>query len=153
MKNEKYGFTLLELIVVMFIISLATALIMPSFIQSPESALKSDAKRISSTMRYVYDQAMGRKEVYLFRINPEDSSWGFEGSSEKKTFKTKADVKFKDLLIPSAGGIAKKEVTIKFGPLGPDEPIVIHLISNETEYTVIFNNLNGKSKILQGYIL
>lgn len=153
MINSKYGFTLLELIVVMFIISLATALIMPSFIQSPESALKSEAKRISSTMRYVYDQAMGRKEAYLFRINPEESSWGFEGSSERKSFKAKSDVKFKDVLIPSAGDLTKKEVTVKFGPLGPDEPIVIHLISSEAEYTVIFNNLNGRSRILQGYIL
>ncbi|MBI4826896.1 MAG: type II secretion system protein [Nitrospirae bacterium] len=153
MKNENYGFTLLELIVVIFIISLATALIMPSFIQSPESALKSEAKHISSTMRYVYDQAMGRKEAYLFRINPEDSSWGFEGSSEKKVFKAKEDVKFKDVLIPSAGELTTKEVTVKFGPLGPEEPIVLHLISSDTEYTVIFNNLNGKSKIVEGYIL
>ncbi len=150
---SNHGFTLLELILVLVIISIATALIMPSFWEPPESALKSEAKHISSTMRYVYDEAIGRKEVYAFSINPETSSWSFEGGSESRSFKAKNKVKFKDVLVPSTGELTKKEVTVNFGPLGPEEPIVLHLTSDDIEYTVIFNHLNGRSKILEGYVL
>jgi prepilin-type N-terminal cleavage/methylation domain-containing protein len=153
MKNDKYGFTLLELVVVIFIISLTTALIMPSFLDSADNALRSEAKHISSTMRYVYDEATARKETYLFSIYPEKGSWGFKGNKESRTFKIRDNVKFKDVLIPSVGEFTRKDVRISFSPLGPDEPIVLHLTSNGKDITIIFNNLNGRSRILEGYII
>jgi general secretion pathway protein H len=153
MINNKHGFTLLELIVVLLIISIATALIMPSFWESPEGALRSEAKRISSTMRYVYNEAAGKKEVYQFTINPEDGSWGFKSSFETKSYRVRDSVTFKDILVPSTGELTHKEITIYFGPLGPEEPIVLHLTSRGNNYTVIFNHLNGRSRILEGYVL
>jgi general secretion pathway protein H len=153
MINKKKGFTLLELIVVMVIISIATALIMPSFWSSPESALKSEAKHISSTMRYLYNEAAGKKKVYQFNVNPEDGTWGFESSVETKAYKIRDDVAFKDVLLPSNGELTKKRITLNFGPLGPEEPIVLHLTSEDNDYTVIFNHLNGRSRILEGYVL
>lgn len=151
--NNRSGFTLLELVIVIFIISLITALIMPSFLDSPDKALRSEARHISNTMRYVYDEATVRKETYLFSIYPENGSWGFKGDKEAKTFKIRGDVKFKDVFIPSIGEFTRKEVRISFGPLGPDEPIVLHLTNNGKDFTIIFNNLNGRSRILEGYIL
>jgi len=58
---------------------------------------------------------------------------------------------FKDIIIPSIGDIFFGEVIIAFGPLGPEEPIIVHLMKNEEEYTVIFNHISGRTKVYEGY--
>jgi general secretion pathway protein H len=151
--SSSKAFTLIELVIVIFIIALTTALIMPSFWDTGEKALKSEAKRISSTLRYVYDEAVGKKQAYIFKINLDKSSWGFESERESRSFQMEKDVMFKDVIIPSHGEISDGEVTMEFGPLGPEEPITVHLIKNQKEYTITFNHLNGRAKILEGYIL
>jgi hypothetical protein len=60
---------------------------------------------------------------------------------------------FKDITIPSHGEISTGELTLIFGPLGPEEPITLHLMRNDAEYTVKFNHLNGRAKVFEGYII
>lgn len=151
--KKKSGFTLLELIVVIFIISLTTALIMPSFWDIGGGALKSEAKRIGSTLRYVYDEAVGKKRTYTVRINLDDLTWGYDSPNESRSFHLGKDIIFKDVLVPSHGEIPGGEVLIEFGPLGPEEPLTIHLMKDRKEYTVAFNHLNGRAKIMEGYVL
>lgn len=153
LNSRRIGFTLLELIVVIFIISLAAALIMPSVWESPESEVKAEAKHISSVLRYIYDEAIGKKQTYLFKINLDNNSYGFESKKESRSYRIKKDGELKDVIIPSLGEVLRGEVIVEFGPLGPGEPIIVHLINDEAEYTVIFNHLNGRTKILEGYTL
>lgn len=147
------GFTLLELIVVIFIISLTMAIIMPSFWSSDRDALKIEAKRISSALRYIYDEAIGKKQTYLLNINLDNKSWSFESEEEFRSFKIEGNVEIRDLVVPSLGEVSKGEVIIEFGPLGTEEPIIFHLKKGKSEYTVIFNHLNGRTKIHEGYTL
>ncbi len=149
----KKAFTLIELIVVIFIISITTALIMPSVWDTRERALKSEVKRIGNTLRYIYDEAVGKKETYLIKIDLDGNSWGFESKNKSRSFEMKENVMFKDIIIPSLGEVSTGEVVLKFGPLGPEEPIILHLIKDKTEYTLVFNHLNGRAKIHEGYIL
>jgi general secretion pathway protein H len=145
------GLTLIELIVVLFIISLATAIIIPSLWSTEKESLRSEAKHISSTLRYVYNETMSKKEKYLFEINLDTDMYGFSSNKESKDFRIKGDGGFKDIIIPSLGKLFEGEVIVEFGPLGTEEPIVIHLFSGDTEYTVIFNHITGRSKIIEGY--
>lgn len=147
----KTGFTLLELVIVIFIISLATALIMPSFIDIGGDTLKAEAKHLSNTLRYVYDEAVAKKRIYTLKFNLDDNSWGFEGEKEGRSFRTKKGVDLTDIMIPSLGRVSEGEVIVKFGPLGPEEPMILHLAKDEAEYTILFNHLNGRTKILEGY--
>ncbi|MBI5407744.1 MAG: prepilin-type N-terminal cleavage/methylation domain-containing protein [Nitrospirae bacterium] len=147
------GFTLLELVLVIFIISLTTALILPSFWDTGERALKSEARRLSSTLRYVYDEAVGKKQTFLLKFNLEDNNWGYESEKDSRSFKMEKDVTFRDVVIPSHGELTAGELTIEFGPLGPAEPITVHLIKDRNEYTVTFNHLNGRVKIFEGYVM
>jgi prepilin-type N-terminal cleavage/methylation domain-containing protein len=147
------AFTLIELIIVIFIISLTTALVMPSLWNTDERELKSEGKRIGNTLRYVYDEAVGKKKTYMIKIDIDNDSWGFESDKESRTFQMKKDVMFKDVLIPSLGKVSKGEVVLRFGPLGPDDPITVHLTKDEKEYTVIFNHINGRAKVYEGYLL
>ncbi len=151
--NTGAGFTLIELIVVIFILSIATALIIPSFMDTGEGSLKADAKRIGSALRYVYDEAVSKKKSCLFNINLDNDSYGFTCPGGSKNFSLREDAFMKDILIPSSGTHSDGEVTLKFGPLGTEEPIILHLAKGKEEYTVIFNNINGRAGIYEGYKL
>ena len=147
------GFTLIELIVVIFIISLTASIVMPSLWGSGERALKSEAKRIGNTLRYIYDEAISKKQTYRLKIDIENNTWAYESEGESRSFEIEDEVMFKDITIPSHGEISIGEVTLIFGPLGPEEPITLHLMRNEAEYTVKFNHLNGRAKVFEGYII
>lgn len=147
------AFTLIEIIIVIFIISLTTALIMPNLWQSEERVLKSEAKRIGNTLRYIYDEAIARKQPYLLTIDLDNDSWSFESEKESRSFEMMDDIMFKDIIIPSLGEISFGLATFNFGPMGPEEPITVHLSGKETEYTVIFNHLIGRAKVHEGYVL
>jgi general secretion pathway protein H len=149
---QSFGFTLIELVIVIFIISLATALIMPSFWDKGDRNLKSEAKRISSTLRYVYDEAAGKKIIYTVTFDLDNNSYAFGSDNESRSFQMRKQVMFKNIIIPSHGEITEGEVAVEFGPLGPEEPVTVHLIKDTSEYTVTFNYLNGRSKVLAGYV-
>lgn len=151
-RNTRAGFTLIELIVVIFIISLTASIVMPSLWGSGERSLKSEAKRIGNTLRYIHDEAISKKQTYALKIDIENNTWAFEGKGESRSFETKNEVMFKDIIVPSHGEISTGEITLIFGPLGPEEPITLHLIRDEAEYTVKFNHLNGRAKVFEGYI-
>jgi prepilin-type N-terminal cleavage/methylation domain-containing protein len=152
-KRNIRGFSLLELIIVIMIISVTAALVMPSLWDTGERALKSEAKRLSSTLRYIYDEAAGKKQTYLFKADLSLNSWGYESESESRIFNMEDNIIFKDIVIPSHGKIVSGEITIIFGPIGPEEPVILHLMKDEAEYTIFFNHLNGRAKLNKGYIL
>jgi prepilin-type N-terminal cleavage/methylation domain-containing protein len=145
------AFTLIELIVAIFIISLTTALIMPSFWSLGEDTLKTEARHMSSILKYIYDEAIGKKQTFLVKFDLDNETWGYQTQKESRNYRLREDIQIKDIVVPSLGEISYGEVTIIFGPMGPEESITIHLQKAESEYTVIFNHLNGKTKIFEGY--
>lgn len=151
--SRRAGFTFIELVIVLFILSLATALIMPSFWGTEKTTLKTEVKHISSTLKYIYDEAVSKKQTYLFNINLDNETWGFKSKKESRSFRIKGNAEIQDIIVPSLGEVSSGEVIIEFGPMGPEEPIILHLKKGESEYTVIFNHLNGRAKILEDYTL
>lgn len=149
----KDGFTLVELIIVIFIISLTTALVMPNLWDRGERALKSEAKRLSNTLMYLYDEAAGKKQIYALKIDFNSDSFSYASEKESRSFRMKDNIRFKDVIIPSLGEVSIGEVIYQLGPMGPEEPIILHLIKNDSEYTVMFNHINGRAKIREGYFV
>lgn len=147
------GLTLIELIVVIFIISLTTALIAPSFWMTKEDEVKREAKNLSAVLRYVYDEAINKKKTYVFRFNLDENIYSFKGEKESRIYQIKLNEGLKEIITPSLGNVSMGEVIIEFGPLGPVEPIIVHLKEDENEYTVLFNNLTGRTRIYEGYRL
>ena len=145
------GFTLVELIIVIFIISMTAALIMPSLWDRGERALKQESRHISNTLRYLYDEALGKKQTYNLKINLDKDVWSYKSKNESRSFELKDGVMFKDIIVPSIGDVSFGEVIMVFGPLGPEEPIIVHLMKKEKEYTIIFNYISGRTKVYEGY--
>ncbi|MDH5202825.1 MAG: prepilin-type N-terminal cleavage/methylation domain-containing protein [Nitrospirota bacterium] len=141
------GFTLLELLVVIFILSLITALVIPSFYGIGEGKLKSEAGKIASLLRYLNDTAISRKETFFLTLNLDTKIAKWE------TPEGKYSEKFESLLTISTTAtknISRGEITLFFNPLGLQESLIVTLKDKEQEMYVSFNPLSGRAKIISG---
>ena len=140
------GFTLLELILVLFLISLMTAIIIPSFYGLSENKLKSDARRIASLLRYLNDSAISTKETYFLKFDLQEGTLAWQDPDGKKTetFESLAG-----LYLPSKGELKEGQITVFFGPLGIQESIAVHLRRNGQGMTVALNPWSGRTKVVE----
>ena len=142
--SSRLGFTLLELIVVLFIISLVMVLILPSFSGFGENKLKSEAREMASILRYMNDSATSRKETFLMKFDLDEGTVYWKGpDGEKKK-------KFDDIngvTTQSTGKVSKGEITLFFEPLGVRENLSIHMSKGNKEMAITLNHLSGKVKI------
>jgi len=138
------GFTLLELIVVMFIISLVMALILPSFSGFGENKLKSESREMASILRYMNDSAASRKETFLMKFDLDEGTVYWKGPDGEKT------KKFDDITgvtTQSRGRVSNGEVIVFFEPLGIQENLSVHMSKDKKDMTITLNHLSGKVKI------
>ena len=61
----RIGFTLIELVVVIFVVSLVVAISLPSFRHIGANTLKSDARRVASILRYLNETVQYKEKLYL----------------------------------------------------------------------------------------
>jgi len=139
-----YGFTLIELIVVLFIVSLVMAVLLPSFSGFGENKLKSEAREMASVLRYMNDSAITRKETYSLKFDLDRNivSWkGPDGEKEKR---------FDDMTgvtSESRGMVSKGELLFFFDPLGIRENLDVHMSRDNKNMIVGINHLSGRVKI------
>lgn len=151
LRCSKRGFTLIELIVVIFIISLFLAISLPSF-KGIESSEKSEAKRIASILRYLNDTAMAKKEEQYLTINLRDNSVTY--STEDGEKKERLEY-LRAIYLETKGEINGGEVKVIFTPLGPREFMRFYLTkephgtppAGSSSFSVELNPLSGKVKI------
>ncbi len=140
------GFTLLELIVVIFILSVFMGLVMPVFYGVGEGRLNSEAGKMISILRYLNDSAVSRKETFPLTISLDT------GTVRWKTHEGEKSEKLAGLFsvsTTSTGNVSKGEVTLFFGPLGLQENLLITLKDRDKEMLVSFNSLSGRAKVIQ----
>lgn len=143
--NYNNGFTLIEIIVVIFLISLMLALVIPSFSVIGESRIKSDAKKLASILRYLNDSAISTKETFSLKVVFKERLIGYNGPDGEKT--ERFDSIFA-VELQSKGTVSEGELIIFFGPLGASEAFRFFLRDDERVMTVAFNPLSGRVKIV-----
>ena len=142
--SSKQGFTLLEIVVVLFIVSLVMAVVLPSFAGFGESKLRSEAREIASILRYMNDSAVSRKETFLIRFDLEKNMVTWQGPDGEKT------KKFDDMTgvtTQSNGMVSKGELIVFIEPLGIQENLSIHMRRGKKGVVITLNHLSGKVKI------
>src|SRR5208337_5652257 len=109
------GFTLLELLVVLCLVSLLMAIVFPSLYGSEGMRLKSDAKRIASVLRYLNDSSIATKDSYslTFDFGEKTMSWKGPDVDKIEQFKSLSSVE-----LPSKGNVNEGQVIVSFGPFG-----------------------------------
>lgn len=140
----KRGFTLLELIVVIFVISIVLAIILPSFPGLWENEFKTEVKEIASILRYLYDSAVAGKKTFSIKFNFNENSIYFESPDGKRVKKFK---NIQGVSTPSTGLISRGEFIFFFEPLGIRENISVHLENKGKEVVITLNHLSGRVKI------
>jgi len=138
------GFTLLELVIVIFIVSLMLAVTFPSFATLKERKLKTEAGRVASILRHLNDCAISTKETYALQVNLKQKILRFKGVEDEKTEKVET---LSGMTLQSKGSISDGEVTVFFSPSGAGEHFTIHLTGLETSMEVVFNALSGRVKV------
>ena len=144
--TPKTGFTLLELIVVIFVLSLVLAVSLPSFIGMGESKIQSDAKRLASILRYLNDSAISTKESLSLKINFQDKTIQYNGPDGEKTETFEA---LSSIELQSKGMVSEGEATIFFGPSGASESFKMHLSNDKQDVIIALNAISGRVNIKQ----
>lgn len=142
--SGKQGFTLLEILVVLFIVSLVMAVVLPSFAGFGESKLKSEAREMASILRYMNDTAVSRKETFLMRFDVDKNMVTWQGPDGEKT------KKFEDMTgvrTQSNGMVSKGEMIVFIEPLGIQENLSVHMRRGKKGVAITLNHLSGKVKI------
>jgi general secretion pathway protein H len=138
------GFTLLELIVVIFILSLVLAVSLPSLTGIGEGRMKSDAKRLGSIVRYLNDSAVSTKNTLQMKITFTDRVMHYTGPDGDKSEKFDS---LSGIELPSRGMVSEGEVIVFFSPLGASESFAIHLKDDTSGMSVAFSSMSGRVKI------
>jgi general secretion pathway protein H len=139
------GFTLLELILVIFILSLVLALSFPNFTLEKDGKLKSEAGRIASILRYLNDSAISTKELHTMKVNFKEKVMRYKGPEGEKAEKID---NLSRITLQSRGDVSEGELTMFFGPTGAGENFSIHLTGIESSMTIVFNALSGRVKVI-----
>jgi len=136
------GFTLLELLAVVFIISLFFTLAVPR-IRETRSA-DSRAKRLASVLRELNDSAMARKEAYDITFDLDGQSVRWNGPEGKK------DMELEGLdyaALPSTGEVREGTLQVFFGPEGAPEDITARILDDESVYIVHLSEMSGRVSV------
>lgn len=157
------GFTLIELMVVLVILSITAALIVPRLPATDSMELKSSARSLASMLRYLGERSVGSKNVYRLHLNISDNSLrvtrklanGDEFPPDDPLLSRKVlatGIVIADFESPRLGKVTEGEVLIDFGAGGLSEFLTLHLSSPKGEsFTVAGYPGGGKVKILSGY--
>lgn len=147
----KKGFTLIELIVVIFIVSLFLAISVPSFTGIESNEIRAEAKMIASILRYLNDSSTNKKEELYLTVNFNDRTitYSAEEGDKKETVKY-----LRSLFLESKGDINIGEVKVIFTPFGAREFMRFNLRAGQEagsrSFTVELNPLSGRVKIGEG---
>jgi general secretion pathway protein H len=157
------GFTLIEMIVVIVILSGIALLVYPRLPSVGDGDLRVSARSIAATIRYVEDLAITSRSYYRMRFNLDDATLvikqiGFDGSEQtaEDLFLSRKilaeDIRIADVTTSRLGKIATGEVNLDFGPQGLRELVSIHLLSPKGQYyTVQAYPRSGRVKVFDNY--
>ena len=160
---NRRGFTLIEIAVVLAIIGMVMMLVLPR-LPSPESEnLKTSARTLASTMRYIQDRAATGRMTYYLRMEPgtdmvrvlEAAADGSEKEPDDPLLRkrpVKEGIIVADVIIPRLGKINDGQVRLDVGAGGLRDFVTIHLRSPDNLFwTVMAFPASGKVKVYEGY--
>jgi general secretion pathway protein H len=163
MRQRQAGFTIIEMVVVLVILAMTALLVLPRLPDTSATRLKTSARTLATTMRYLRDQSAVTRMPHRFRFFPGEGKialtilppGGVEKLSEDPFLRKQllADgITVVDIQLPSLGKISNGEVTVDLGPAGVAEVTTIHLReSGGKQMTVTAFPFGGQIKVEEGY--
>jgi general secretion pathway protein H len=156
------GFTLIELMVVILLVGLFSALVVPLVTGVGDDGLKLSSRRLAGTVKYLYNEAAlsGRPHRLVFDLDGGTfSGRRLEETGELVTLagtgrdqKLRSGVRFRDVVVAGQGQVSAGQTFTSFYPVGWLDETVIHLQENgDREMTLRLLPLTGTTEIYEGY--
>lgn len=157
------GFTLIEMMVVLAILSVVTLLVIPRLPSADASHLRGSARSLAATIRYLGENSVTARIPYRLRLNISDAGVaivrrtadGGEAPPDDVFLNKKIlteGVAIESVQTPRLGKVYDGEILVDFGPAGLAEFISIHLRgTGGGQFTVTAFPGNGKVKVYEGY--
>lgn len=166
MFNEtRNGFTLIEVLVVIFILGSFLLIAVPKLQDITDVNLKSTARSLSGTIRHLYNESVFKKKIYKLTFDLDNHEYWveyLEGSEFQVSYdpllkkkKLPDGILFRDVLTERSQGKVDSgsDLFILFLPTGFVEYAVIHLrAENDSEYTLVTKPYTGGTKIYDEYL-
>jgi general secretion pathway protein H len=163
-KFRQSGFTLIEMVVVMVIISLVMLLVIPRLPSSDQENLKISARTLASTFRYLQERATTSRTGYYLVLMPGTESVKILETSPAGSGQVPSDpllqkpaikegIIVADVRIPRLGKVSDGQLRIDVGVAGFRDFITVHLRSSGGDYwTVMVFPSGGEVKAFEGYL-
>jgi len=160
--QRKAGFTLVEIVVVMVLVSLFMVLSIPLFSNIGTSSLGTSARRLSGTIKYLFNEsALSGHEyrliydldrgTYRAQILEADGEL-VDALDQGREAALKGAVRFMDLQVPGRGKFTQGQVTTRLHPSGWVEETIIHLNDGSGQVlTLRVAPLTGTTEVFDGY--
>lgn len=141
----KSAFTLIELMVVLFLVSLLAALVVPA-LQHSESRINTEARKMASILRYLNETAASKKATLSIGFDLDKGAVTWEDSEGQRAegMESLAAVE-----LQSRGMVKEGELIVFFEPLGLREYLLVYLRDGGEERTVAFNPVSGRVRIIE----
>jgi prepilin-type N-terminal cleavage/methylation domain-containing protein len=145
------GFTLLELLVVLFIITTIAFITFPSLWSE---MVKDDRVAMASTLRNLREDAIATKKEIFLIINFRERQFRIKGAKDMPKDEARIidmkDGETWEVFIPSRGTIKEGELIVAFNPSVQEEFIALYLRKQGKDTTIMLNNLSGEVEIEEG---
>ncbi len=163
---KKKGFTLIELLVVIFIVGAFFLVAVPKLKDMTDVNIKSAARNLTGTIKYLYNEAAFKKNIYRLVFDIEGGEYWVEVLQNNeyiahtdpwlKRRKLPVGVYFRDIITERSDGtrgIGEEQEFILFLPTGYVEPAVIYLeTESDKYYTIATKPYTGGTRVYDDYV-
>ena len=165
--NKNRGFTLIELLVVVLLIGAFVMIAVPKIKTGTEINIKSASRNLTATIKYLYNEAVFKKNIYRLVFNIEEDEYWIETLSGgeyvqstdpyHRRRKLPNGVHFRDIVTERSIGRNALDDDVEFIlflPTGFVEPAVIHLKTDEEDknYTLETKPYTGGTRVYNKYV-
>jgi prepilin-type N-terminal cleavage/methylation domain-containing protein len=162
--KKNHGFTLIELVAVLFIVGLIAGMAIPRISNISGVQLRGTARRLSTTIGYVYQSAILKKTNFRICFDVMEHSYFTEERSGEEYVRTSdtllapqilpEGVYFRKAVVMDREASEEEDVCLYFTPYGYVEESVIQLENEEGNagYTLITDTMTGRAIIYEGFV-
>jgi general secretion pathway protein H len=162
-KNRKNcGFTLVELAIVLFIISLTFSIALPLLGKVSDADLHAAGRRLAGTIKYVYNEAILEKTVYRLTYDLEHAVYRAERQEAggewtdlpgkmggEKTLP--GSVSIARIAINGRGSFTSGTISMQIYPVGWLDETVLYLQDGKYKQTLRISALTGTTEFYDGH--